>query len=173
MGDYTGKLSREGEAARAGVALAEQHTEKLRLAKATIDEAIRAEATRTMTATAEWEAPPTTASAIATEQVKPPTSRSLLDIVESDCALLAKKQADYANGSDPWLNFRESAEFVSRVRGVKVNALDVAYMLLGLKVSRLRNLGTRVPSNESRLDTLQDLRGYSAIIQAMEEETHG
>lgn len=104
---------------------------------------------------------------------KLPTNRSLLEIVESDCALLAKKQADYANSTDPWLNFRESAEFVSRVRGVQVSALDVAYMLLGLKVSRLKNLGTRAPSNESRLDTLQDLRGYSAIIQAMEEETHG
>lgn len=34
----------------------------------------------------------------------------------------------------------------------------------------MKNLGKRDAANESRLDTLQDLRGYSAIIQAIEEE---
>lgn len=106
----------------------------------------------------------------ATMPTMPKTSRSLLDIVKSDVTLLEKKQHDYANSDDQWKNFREAAEFVRKTRGVEFEALDGAYYLLGLKISRMKNLGKRDAANESRLDTLQDLRGYSAIIQAIEEE---
>lgn len=84
--------------------------------------------------------------------------------------MLEGKQADYASSHDPWLNFREAADFTNRTRGITINALDVAYVLLGVKISRLQNLGSRVPSNESIAETLRDLRGYSAIIEAMQEE---
>jgi NTP pyrophosphatase (non-canonical NTP hydrolase) len=96
--------------------------------------------------------------------------RTILDIAKDDVALLERKQDDYANAGDPYLNFREAAEFVNKARGTSINALDGAYYLLGLKVSRLKNLGKRKPKNEPKVDTLQDLRGYSDIIQAMEEE---
>lgn len=84
--------------------------------------------------------------------------------------MLRGKQNDYAKMEDPWLNFREAAEFVSKTRGVEFSYLDGAYYLLGLKISRLKNLGQRDPANESKHDTLQDFRGYAGIIQAIEEE---
>lgn len=84
--------------------------------------------------------------------------------------MLLAKQDDYATGNDPWLNFREAAEFMKRVRGLSMTPLDGAYYMLGLKMSRLKNLGKRNARNEPRTDTLKDIRGYCAIIQAMEEE---
>lgn len=84
--------------------------------------------------------------------------------------MLRGKQQDYASMEDPWLNFKEAAEFVSKTRGVTFNYLDGAYYLLGLKISRLKNLGKRDPVNEPKRDTLQDFRGYAGIIQAIEEE---
>ena len=95
---------------------------------------------------------------------------NLLDVVRSDATLLERKQNDYSTADDPWLNFREAAEFVSKTRSVNFSHVDAAYFLLGLKMSRLKNLGKRDPANESKHDTLQDLRGYSAIIQTMEQE---
>jgi hypothetical protein len=84
--------------------------------------------------------------------------------------MLLAKQDDYATKDDPWLNFREAAEFVNRTRGTTLSALDGAYYMLGLKFSRLKNVGKRRAKNEPRADTLKDIRGYSAIIQSMEEE---
>ena len=84
--------------------------------------------------------------------------------------MLLAKQDDYATGDDPWLNFREAADFLKKTRGVEMTALDGAYYMLGLKISRLKNLGKRPAKNEPITETLKDIRGYSAIIQAMEEE---
>lgn len=98
------------------------------------------------------------------------TPRTLIDVVKDDVSMLQAKQDDYATGDDPWLNFREAADFLKKTRGIEMTALDGAYYMLGLKISRLKNLGRRDARNEPRTDTLKDLRGYCAIIQAMEEE---
>lgn len=185
MGDPVQKLdlTREAQKLRRAIDMeCDVEAERLRLAMELEDNAktylwdlnsqIAAKETKKIIATADSKEPPTTASVTVTA-LRPPKNRGLLEIVESDCALLAGKQADYASEQDPWVNFRESAEFVNKTRGLNVTPLDIAYMLLGVKISRLRNLGQRRPMNESITETLKDLRGYSAIIQAMEEETHG
>lgn len=82
------------------------------------------------------------------------------------------KRRDYAADSDIFSNFRD----VARMLGIPgVGAEEIAYILLLVKVARLRSLRVNGrmddPSNESVLDTYLDLGVYSVIVQALRAES--
>ena len=77
------------------------------------------------------------------------------------------KMEDYSSDSDPWSNFRFSAD----AAGITV---DQGFLFLyGVKIARLRELlvAGKTPNNESIDDTLVDLSNYAAVHRSYRE--HG
>lgn len=91
------------------------------------------------------------------------------EILHADADLYERKAADYS--PDParrFENFEEAARFASGVTGKALEPVDVAIVLMGVKLARLRSLGVAgVARNEAVVDTLRDLRVYAAIVEAM------
>lgn len=92
------------------------------------------------------------------------------EILRTDADLYERKAADYANGGDPFENFRFAATFTARVcRGLpETDPRRAAALLVGVKVSRMMTvgLGGRA-SNEAILDTVRDARVYLGILEAL------
>lgn len=90
-------------------------------------------------------------------------SRSLLD----HCIdLLSKKNHDYAEVSDPFANFKYSAQVAGTTPAQSV------LMLLGMKMSRLTQLvgNGKKPMNEKVLDTMADMINYTLLLRGIIEE---
>jgi hypothetical protein len=91
--------------------------------------------------------------------------QSIKGTYELGLAIIAKKNADYSSGDDPFRNFR-SAEVVgiSPDRAILVRMLD--------KMARLGNLLEKDPDviSESFEDTCLDLINYTAILKAYRED---
>lgn len=70
-----------------------------------------------------------------------------------------RKNADYANDSDPYSNFAFAADFAT------IPKLQVYLTLIGIKAARLIELAKgKEPKNESLNDTLLDLAVYAALM---------
>ena len=79
--------------------------------------------------------------------------------------LIKRKNADYANDVDPFLNFRMSSQVgVDPARGILVRISD--------KITRISNLLDREAQvkDESIRDSIKDAINYLAILQALLEE---
>lgn len=94
---------------------------------------------------------------------------ALADNCDEDLQTVQKKNNDYAQGDDPFQNFRmvEDAGLTSVEKGIAVRMSD--------KLQRVFNLLPEGESadvdDESLEDTLSDLRNYANILQVyMEEE---
>lgn len=95
---------------------------------------------------------------------------NVLDLLRSDVLTYARKAADYANGPDPFENFRFAAIFAARVcRGLpETDPRRAAATMVGVKMSRLMTVGLAgEATNEAAMDTLRDARVYLAIMEAM------
>lgn len=92
-------------------------------------------------------------------------------VLEKMVATNRAKRRDYAADSDIFSNFRDVADMFGHPG---ITAVDVAYILLLVKVARLSSLRKNGrmedPSNESVLDTYLDLSVYSVIVQALLKE---
>jgi len=88
---------------------------------------------------------------------------------EEDIEIVKAKNQDYAEGSDPFQNFRmvEDAGLVSVEKGIAVRMSD--------KMQRIFNLldEEAAVDDETIADTLSDLRNYANILQTyLEKERH-
>jgi len=86
---------------------------------------------------------------------------------EQDLKIVEKKNGDYAEGADPFQNFRmvENAGFLSTEEGIAVRMTD--------KMQRILNLIQQDQTNvkdEDIEDTLSDLRNYANILQVYLEK---
>lgn len=91
-------------------------------------------------------------------------------ILRADAELYERKAADYANGGDPFENFRFAATFAARVcRGLpETDPRRAAATLIGVKISRMMTVGIGGrASNEAILDTIRDGRVYLGILEAL------
>jgi len=86
-----------------------------------------------------------------------------------DIEIVKSKNQDYAEGGDPFQNFRmvEDAGLVSLEKGIAVRMSD--------KMQRIFNLLDREASvdDETIADTLSDLRNYANILQVYLEQEKG
>lgn len=93
---------------------------------------------------------------------------ALADNCDEDLKTVEKKNGDYAQGDDPFQNFRmvEDAGLTSVEQGIAVRMSD--------KLQRVFNLLPESASadvdDESLEDTLSDLRNYANILQVYREE---
>lgn len=71
-----------------------------------------------------------------------------------------KKNADYANGTDPYSNFSFASNFSGSSK------IQVYLTLIGVKAARLIELSKegKTPKNESINDTLLDFAVYAALM---------
>lgn len=80
---------------------------------------------------------------------------------QNDISIVMRKNADYANGSDPFQNFRvvEHLGVTTVEQGIVVRLSD--------KIQRIANLLKREAQvqDESIVDTLSDARNYLNILQ--------
>jgi len=81
---------------------------------------------------------------------------------EQDLEIVKAKNQDYADGADPFQNFRmvEDAGFISTEEGIVVRLSD--------KMQRIMNLvqaDEAAVDDESLADTLSDARNYLNILQ--------
>jgi len=84
----------------------------------------------------------------------------MLDLLEDCQKILGRKKGDY--GID---NFIEAAKFLQLATGTIISPMEVAYVLAGIKLSRiktLRNQGT-IPNHETIEDSVKDLINYIAL----------
>jgi hypothetical protein len=91
----------------------------------------------------------------------------LRELADSDIQTAIRKNSDYASPDRPFANFEQAPAIgVSVARGLLVRMQD--------KMSRLSNLLDRpaAVAEESRADTLSDLRNYAYILQVW-LEWHG
>jgi len=94
--------------------------------------------------------------------------QALADNCDNDLKTVEKKNNDYAQGDDPFQNFRmvEDAGLTTVEQGIAVRMSD--------KVQRVFNLLPEDESanvdDESLEDTLSDLRNYANILQVYIEE---
>jgi hypothetical protein len=94
------------------------------------------------------------------------------DTLRADAALYEKKARDYANGDDPFENFRFAANFTARVcrEMTDHDPRRATVALCGVKISRMQTLGfSGDAANEGILDTIRDLRVYLAILEALSQ----
>lgn len=92
--------------------------------------------------------------------------RELKDNSENDIKTVERKNQDYADGEDPFQNFRmvENAGLTSVEKGIAVRLSD--------KIQRLFNLleEDAAVEDETLSDTLSDARNYLNILQVYIEE---
>jgi len=90
----------------------------------------------------------------------------LADNCNNDLKIVEKKNQDYADGADPFQNFRmvEDGGLCSVEQGIAVRMSD--------KMQRIFNLlDEEAAVEDERLeDTLSDLRNYANILQVFIEE---
>lgn len=89
---------------------------------------------------------------------------------EKDLKIVEDKNSDYADGGDPFQNFRmvEDASLISTEEGIAVRMSD--------KMQRIFNLIQEEEasvSDETIVDTLSDLRNYANILQVYLEHEKG
>lgn len=96
-----------------------------------------------------------------------PFESVLIDIV----AMNRKKRADYANDSDIFSNFRDTASMLGMPG---FSERESALFLILVKIARIKSLRANGrmdnPSNESVADTVLDLAVYSVIYLALSKE---
>jgi hypothetical protein len=82
--------------------------------------------------------------------------------------MLGAKRADY--GID---NFIDAAEFLRVATGKIITPMDVAYVLAGIKLSRIKNLRKQVgePIHESIHDSTLDFLNYF-LLETRERERY-
>lgn len=81
--------------------------------------------------------------------------------VETLRQTLVGKNQDYTGGRGEFFNFEKAASFAG------LDALDVMYAQIGIKVTRLEALmGQEYTNYESLPDSLLDLAGYALIAHA-------
>lgn len=90
------------------------------------------------------------------------------DLLEEIEALHTRKSADYANGEDPYINFKLSADQVGITPGQSVE------VLIATKQARLKELlgKGKTAQNESVRDTLIDRIVYSMIAVILYDQGH-
>jgi len=94
-----------------------------------------------------------------------PIIQSLIDDLEAIAALHKKKNDDYANDSNPFLNFDQCSEILEWFS----NPRDLAFIWpIANKLSRLANLlnSSKQPNNESIEDSLLDIATYVLLWKA-------
>lgn len=84
--------------------------------------------------------------------------------------ILGKKNHDYAESADPFLNFRTAAETAG------IAPKQVVLALLGMKLSRIHQLigEGKTALNESTEDSLVDIINYALLLRGLlheEQET--
>lgn len=91
----------------------------------------------------------------------------IIDMVKTN----RKKRRDYAADSDIFSNFRDVARMFGHP---DIGAREIAYILILVKVARLRSLRLNGrmddAANESVLDTFLDMAVYSTITLALAKE---
>lgn len=82
------------------------------------------------------------------------------DLLDKMKVIHDKKNADYANDTDPYSNFSFAANFAG------VEKIQVYLTLLGVKAARLHELilNKKIAKNESINDTLLDFAVYAALM---------
>jgi hypothetical protein len=89
--------------------------------------------------------------------------------VENDMKIVERKNADYADGGDPFQNFRvvQHLGVTTVEQGIVVRLSD--------KIQRIANLLKREAQvkDESIIDTLSDARNYLNILQVWLEQKNG
>ena len=90
--------------------------------------------------------------------------KRLEELYARNVAISRAKNADYAGVTDPFKNFRLSADVVPVEKGIFVRMSD--------KVARIGNLLTQEAQvkDESILDTLSDLANYAMILRMWLEQ---
>lgn len=86
---------------------------------------------------------------------------------EKDLKIVAEKNSDYAQGNDPFQNFRmvEDAGLTSTEKGIAVRMSDKMQRIFNL----IQDEETSV-DDETIADTLSDLRNYANILQVFLED---
>jgi hypothetical protein len=90
-----------------------------------------------------------------------PRIPEFIDLLEQSKAIHLKKNADYANASNPFSNFERSAELINWFN----NSTDKAFVaLIATKLARIAELSDgRSPNNESLDDSFLDLLTYVGL----------
>ncbi len=90
---------------------------------------------------------------------------ALKRIKDKDLEILRNKNEDYANGSDPFQNFKmvENSGLCTVEKGILVRMSDKMQRIFNLVGNEDRETSVK---DESVKDTLSDLRNYAAILEA-------
>jgi len=94
--------------------------------------------------------------------------RHMLDLLDKCKSILGDKKADYGIN-----NFIESAEFLRLMTDIVISPMDVAYVMMGIKLSRIKTLRKRglPPVNESLADSIVDAVNYF-VLETRERERY-
>lgn len=95
-------------------------------------------------------------------------NKLMRDGADRRMALCVAKGADYSNDGDALLNFKQLHE-VCKIFGVcpRGKSPDTALYFMLHKIQRLCNLRDREPTNESVIDTIDDLHNYTDLYHAL------
>ena len=87
---------------------------------------------------------------------------------EKRMSLMLRKNNDYSGDADFLSNFKRVSTVLSLLTQKEIKPSDYALMLIMLKIDRECNLRAKnlAPNNESRRDTLIDLRNYIDLYEA-------
>ena len=87
-------------------------------------------------------------------------NQDFINLLDEMKEIHEKKAHDYAKETDPYSNFRESAQTAG------TNVETTFFVLIGTKISRLRNLiaSGKNAKNESLIDSAKDLTVYCALL---------
>lgn len=95
-------------------------------------------------------------------------------IIRDAAEMLSGKASDYGG---PGKSFSEAAEIATILRGKPITAVDVAGVLVAVKITRLGNLTGEATHKEPEYDTvlnvIQDLINYAALYETLREDGLG
>ncbi|MHA2065143.1 MAG: hypothetical protein ACXABY_12270 [Candidatus Thorarchaeota archaeon] len=94
--------------------------------------------------------------------------KHMLELLDKCKAVLGDKKADYGIN-----NFVEAAEFLRLMTNKIISPMDTAYVLMGIKLSRIKTLRKQglPPVNESLRDSIVDTVNYF-VLETRERERY-
>ncbi len=99
--------------------------------------------------------------------------RKAMELLKKAETLLGPKSHDYGEYTK---NCSDIGTIASVIRDKEIDALDVAAMMIGVKLSRLANLTSgkgKTPKNESIMDTEVDGINYIGLFEEVREFMKG
>lgn len=97
-------------------------------------------------------------------------SQTYLDSLKRYADIHIKKNADYAQDTNPYSNF----EYAAQVAEIFKDPVDKVFAtMIGIKLARIGALTSqnRVPNNESLIDSFDDMTIYAGMWGAYRSET--